>query len=92
MSLLTSCTHVAKTASDGTSCCEYESECECVRVCVGMCVVGVCECSRVELMVMQNICTQIIFQGLKLAFIRKLFFHMHAFSHAHMHTRTHIHR
>jgi len=27
---------------------------------------------------MQNICTQIIFQGLKLAFIRKLFFHMHA--------------
>lgn len=43
-------------------------------------------------MVMQNICTQIIFQGLKLAFIRKLFFHMHAFSHAHTHTQTQINR
>lgn len=37
----------------------------------------------VELMVMRNICTQIIFQGLKLAFIRKLFFHMHAFTCTH---------
>lgn len=63
----------------------WVSACVCVCICV-------CGCGRVELMVMQNICTQIIFQGLKLAFIRKLFFHMHAFSHAHTHTRTHIHR
>jgi len=42
-------------------------------------------------MVMQNICTQIIFQGLKLAFIRKTVFpHARLYSHTHTQRQTQI--